>query len=142
MEHVLRKLLLGILALGLIGVLADLVVLQHFEDSWQLVPLVLIGLALAAIGWYLLGGGAVSLRLLQVTMALFVVAGALGMVLHYRGNLEFQLEIDASQHGWELFKKVIHAKAPPALAPGAMAQLGLLGLAYVFRHPALGQERS
>ncbi len=137
MDHTFRKLVLAVLVLGQVGVLADLLVLNHFEDSWQLVPLVLIGLALAAIAWYLLGGGAVSLRLLQVTMALFVVAGAAGMVLHYRGNLEFQLEIDASQHGWELFKKVIHAKAPPALAPGAMAQLGLLGLAYVFRHPAL-----
>jgi hypothetical protein len=137
MEHTLRKFVLAILVIGQVGVLADLLVLNHFEDSWQLVPLVLIGLALAAVAWYLLGGGAASLRLLQVTMALFVVAGAAGVVLHYRGNLEFQLEIDASQHGWALFKKVIHAKAPPALAPGAMAQLGLLGLAYVFRHPAL-----
>jgi hypothetical protein len=140
MDHTFRKLVLAVLVIGQVGVLADLLVLNHFEDSWQLVPLVLIGLALGAIAWYLLGGGAVSLRLLQVTMALFVVSGVLGVVLHYRGNLEFQLEIDASQHGWELFKKVIHAKAPPALAPGAMAQLGLLGLAYVFRHPALGPK--
>jgi hypothetical protein len=29
-------------------------------------------------------------------------------------------------------EKVLHAKAPPLLAPGMMMQLGLLGLAYVF----------
>ena len=139
MEPALRKLILVILAVGLLGVLADLILLKHFEDSWQLVPLVLIGLAGGAIVWFLLGGGAPSLRLLQVTMGLFLVAGIAGVVLHYRGNLEFQLEIDASQHGWNLFSKVIHAKAPPALAPGAMAQLGLLGLAYLYRHPVLGR---
>ena len=64
---------------------------------------------------------------------------SLGIVLHYRGNLEFQLEIDATQSSWDLFRKVIHAKAPPALAPGAMTQLGLLGLVYTFRHPALSR---
>ena len=136
----LRRFVLAILTFGLFGVLADLIALKHFEDSWQLVPLVLIGLAFVAIGWYLAGGGAPSVRLLQILMVFFVVAGAIGVVLHYRGNLEFQLEIDSSQRGWELFKKVIQAKAPPAFAPGAMAQLGLLGLAYAFRHPAFGQK--
>ena len=38
-----------------------------------------------------------------------------------------------------LFWKAMAAKTPPALAPGAMTQLGLLGLAYAFRHPALGR---
>ena len=132
-----RAFLLGLLVLGQLGVLAELIVLNHFEDSWQLVPFVLIGLGLGTIAWNLLGGGAPSLRLLQAVMVMFVVAGAAGIVLHYRGNLEFQLDIDASQHGWALFKKVIHAKAPPALAPGAMAQLGLLGLTFAFRHPDL-----
>ncbi len=138
--RVLRAFILVLLTLGLAGVLAELVALQHFEDSWQLAPIVLIGLAVAAIVWYLVGGGAPSLRLLQATMVLCIAAGVAGIVLHYRGNLEFQLEIDPSQAGWALVKKVLQAKAPPALAPAAMAQLGLLGLAYVFRHPALGRR--
>jgi len=100
---------------------------------------VLIGLSLLTIVSYLFGGGAASIRLLQGLMALCVLAGVLGVVLHYRGSLEFQLEIDPSQRGWDLFSKVIQAKAPPTLAPGAMAQLGLLGLVYAFRHPALGR---
>lgn len=136
----LRRFVLAVLTLGLFGVLADLIALKHFEDSWQLVPLLLIGLAVGTIVWYLAGGGAASVRLLQILMLFFVVAGALGVVLHYRGNMEFQLEIDPSQRGWDLFSKVIQAKAPPAFAPGAMAQLGLLGLAYAFRHPAFGQK--
>jgi len=32
------------------------------------------------------------------------------------------------------------AKTPPALAPGAMIQLGLLGLVYTYRHPFIRQS--
>ena len=60
-----------------------------------------------------------------------------GVWLHCRGNLEFQLDIDASQSAWTLFWKVLRAKAPPALAPGALIQLGLLGLVFTYKHPAL-----
>ena len=70
-------------------------------------------------------------------MGFFLIAGALGVVLHYRGNLAMQLDMDPGQPAWGLFWKVMRAKAPPALAPGAMAQLGLLGLIYCHRHPAL-----
>ncbi len=140
----LRRFMLGLLVLGMLGVSAELVALAHYEDSWQLVPLGLIVLAFVAIAWHLADGSAASIQVFRIVMGLFVLAGILGIVLHYQGNLEFQLEIDPSQSHWTLFQKVIRAKAPPALAPGAMAQLGLLGLAYAFRHPSLertkGQE--
>jgi hypothetical protein len=131
----LRRFLLALLVLGLGGVGAELVALAHYEDSWQLVPLVLIALAFAVIAWHLFDGSHATVRVLRLVMLLFIVAGLTGIVLHYRGNLEFQLEIDPSQSHWTLFKKVIRAHSPPALAPGAMAQLGLLGLAYTYRHP-------
>jgi len=137
----LRRFVLVVLTIGMFGVLADLIALKHFEDSWQLVPLLLIGLALGAIVWYLAGGGAASVRLLQVLMLFFVVAGALGVVLHYRGNMEFQLEMDPTLSGMALAAKVLRAKAPPTLAPGVMAQLGLLGLVYTYRHPAVRSRR-
>jgi hypothetical protein len=69
-------------------------------------------------------------------MALCVVAGAVGVWLHYRGNVEWELERDASLGGVRLFWEAIRG-ATPALAPGALSQLGLLGLAYAHRHPAL-----
>ena len=133
----LRSLLLALICLGIAGLTTELVLLSHFEDAWQLVPLVLLAQGASAVVWQLLAPTAISTRYFQLTMALMAVAGVAGIVLHYRGNLEFQLEIDATQSSWDLFRKVIHAKAPPALAPGAMTQLGLLGLVYTFRHPAL-----
>ena len=69
-------------------------------------------------------------------MALCVVTGAVGILLHYRGNVEFELERDGSIRGLRLFWEAIRG-ATPALAPGALSQLGLLGLAYTYRHPSL-----
>ena len=133
-----RWLLLGLLGIGLAVTGLDLLLLDHHEDVWQLIPLILIALAFMAVVWQAITRDATSLRVLQALMVLFVLAGAAGVVLHYRGNMAFQLEMDATQSGWTLFNKVIRAKAPPAMAPAAMAQLGLIGLIYSYRHPALG----
>jgi uncharacterized membrane protein len=78
---------------------------------------------------------------LQITMVLFIAAGLLGVVLHYQANVEFQREVDPSIAGWALLSKAMTAKTPPALAPGSMVQLGLIGLAYSFRYPS-GQRRA
>ena len=131
----LRRLLLGLLVLGLAGTATDLLLLAHYEDAWQLIPLVLVGFAaLAAIA---VAGRpvppVVAVRLFQATMLLLIVSGAVGMVLHYRANMEFKLEMDPSLSGFALFSSVVRAKAPPALAPATLALLGLLGLTSVFR---------
>ena len=70
------------------------------------------------------------------------VSGATGTVLHYRANMEFKLEMDPSMSGLALFWSVVQAKAPPALAPGNMALLGLLGLACAFRLDGSSTSRS
>ena len=74
---------------------------------------------------------------MRILMVLFVAAGFLGMAMHYNGNREFQQEMDPSLAGWPLFVKIITSKAPPALAPAAMIQMGLLGCSIPIRHPAL-----
>ena len=147
----LRRLLLGLLLLGLVGTAAELVLMGHDEDAWQLIPLVVIAMAVLASGALLWGQTGVrprvrpgsdrsdraarssTVRFFRVSMLLLVLSGALGAVLHYRANMEFKLEMDPSLNGWALFSSVIQAKAPPALAPGNMALLGLLGFACVFR---------
>jgi hypothetical protein len=137
-----RHLLLAILTIGLVGTGADLLLLEHYEDAWQAAPLVLVAAALAAIAWTVSTRGALALAALRVTMAAFIAAGGLGIVLHYRSNQEFQQEVDPSLGGWPLVVAVMRAKAPPALAPAAMIQLGLLGLLYTYRHPALSPADS
>ena len=135
-ELQLRRLILALLALGLAGVGVELVALGHFEDPLQLVPLGLIAGALGVIAWHAVAGRRNSLRALRVIALLLMVSGGAGVFFHYRGNMEFQLDTNPDLSGWPLFAKILHAKAPPALAPGVMAQLGLLGLIYTFRHLA------
>ena len=144
----LRRLLLGLLVLGLVGTAAELVLMGHDEDVWQLIPLVVIAMAVLASGALLWGqtgvrpasdGGQTprarssTVRFFRLSMLLLILSGVLGAVLHYRANMEFKLEMDPSLTGFALFSSVVRAKAPPALAPATLALLGLLGLTSVFR---------
>ena len=130
-----RLLLLIILALGLLGTGVELLLLGHTEDVWQWVPLILLAAGLIIIGIWVRRRRRWSLRAFQATMLLCVVAGPVGMWQHYTGNVEFELEMTPAMSGLELFGEAMTG-AMPALAPGAMVQLGLLGLLYAFRHPA------
>jgi hypothetical protein len=119
---------LAILIVGLAGTAVELLLLGHDESLTQLVPLILIVIGVVVIIWHLVADSSMSLRLMRITMTAFVGAGVLGIVLHYKGSVEFQKELDPSITGFELFKKAMQSKAPPALAPGTLVQLGLLGL--------------
>jgi hypothetical protein len=124
----LRRLLLALLAMGLAGTGLELLLLEHFEDVWQVVPLVLIALGLIVTGWRLLRPGPGNLRAFRLVMVLMLASGALGLFLHYRGNSEFELENTPGIAGFALFREAMTG-ATPALAPGAMILFGLLGLA-------------
>jgi len=132
----LRVLLMATLALGIVGVGVELLLLEHTDGVQQLVPVTLLGLGLLVLLWHGVAGGASSLRAIQAIMALFVASGFVGIVWHYQGNMEFELETYPSISGLALFKEAMMG-ATPALAPGTMIQLGLIGLAYTYRHPLL-----
>ena len=128
----LRLWILVVLVLGLLGTVTELVLLSHYEQPVQLVPVVLIVLALVVLIWHAIGRSAASLRVLSGLMVLFVLASFAGFAAHFYGSAEFQLDLEQSPSNWELVEKVMRAKAPPLLAPGMMMQLGLLGLAYIY----------
>jgi len=139
--RVTRRVLLAILVLGLIGSGVELLLLKHTDGLWQLVPLFQIGVALVVLGWHAVAPGPASLRALQVLMAMFLLSGIAGVLLHYRGNMAWELERMPGTGGWELFRRAVRG-ATPALAPGAMLQLGLVGLLYTYRHPAAKRTRA
>jgi hypothetical protein len=132
----LRRVLLALVALGAAGLVAELLLLEHYESAWQFTPLVLLGAVLVAAAVVARRPSPSSVRFFQTMMALCVASGLLGVFLHYRGNVEFELEREPLLGGLRLFWEAMRG-ATPALAPGAMAQLGLLGLVYSYRHPAL-----
>ena len=137
MRASLRQLILALVFVGVVGLEIELALLRHAESFTQWIPHIalLAGLIVSAAVYLRPGSG--TLRIFQVTMAIYVLVGALGVYLHLRGNVEFALERDASLSGLMLLWKALRG-ATPALAPGALAQLGLLGLLYTYRHPALG----
>jgi hypothetical protein len=131
----LRALLLGVFLLGALGTAAELVLLEHYEDPWQWAPLALLGAGLLAVGLLHARPTAALVRLVRALMGLFVASGAVGVALHLKGNVEFELEMQPSLAGLALAWEALRG-ATPALAPGTMLQLGLVGLAYTYRHPA------
>ncbi len=130
--ELLRRWILGVLVLGLVGTVIELLLLAHYEQPLQFVPLVLIAAAMVVIVWQVRRRDAASLAAFKIVMVLFAVSGFVGIAAHFYGSAEFQLEIDPSIRTWDLLMKVIHAQAPPLLAPGMMLQLGLIGLAYAY----------
>lgn len=132
----LRTGLLLIFVVGVVGTLVELLLLEHWKEWTQWAPLVMLAVGLLLAGGWAFGHSRLLLRLFRGLMVVFVAAGVVGVWLHYRGNVEWELETDISMKGWALFKAAITG-ATPALAPGTMVQLGLVGLAYTFRHPAL-----
>ena len=127
-----RRALYGILVLGLLGTGVELLLLGHTDGAWQIAPLVLIGISLGTAGWRAFDRGTTSLWPFRAAMLLNAASGLVGTYLHYRGNVEFELEMSPGLGGFELFAEAMTG-ATPALAPGAMALLGLIGLAAELR---------
>ena len=137
----LRRGALLIFVLGTLGLGAELLLLGHFEEWRQQVPLVLLGLGLVLLAARLLYRGALILRLFRWTMLAFVLGGLAGLWLHLSANMEFELEMYPTLSGLELLAKALGG-ALPALAPGALVQLGLIGFLYTYQHPALRREQT
>jgi len=130
-----RRVLAAILVAGLLGSGVELLLLKHTDGLWQILPLLLIGASLLVLGWHAAAPGRASVRAVQAMMLVCVLSGLAGVLLHYRGNAEWELERMPGTHGWELFRHAVMG-ATPALAPGTMLQLGLVGLLFCHRHPA------
>lgn len=122
-----RILLLTLFVIGTAGLLVELVLLEHYEDIWQLIPMVLLAAGLVLVAWYAFRPSPASQQAFRGLMLAYLASGIVGVFLHYQVNTEFELERDGGLRGLGLFTEAIYG-ATPTLAPGAMVQLGLLGL--------------
>jgi hypothetical protein len=132
----LRRVLLALVVLGIVGLVLELVFLEHYDEWTQWIPLALLGAALPLAAVVAARPSRGAIRVFQAMMLAFVAAGIVGLVLHYRGNVEFEVENEPGVRGLQLVWRSLRG-ATPTLAPGALAQLGLLGLVAAHRHPAL-----
>ncbi|NKB70245.1 MAG: hypothetical protein GKR89_24505 [Candidatus Latescibacteria bacterium] len=135
----LRRLVWALFVLGSLGICAELLLLGHFESNQQRIPLALIILCLAALAWHGLSRGATPLRAFRLIAGLLALSGLLGLYYHIQANIEFETEMYPDRQGLELAWEALRG-ALPALAPGAIVQLALLGLAYTYGHPRLDKS--
>jgi len=135
------QLLLALVVIGIVGLEVELALLRHAESFSQWIPHVTLFIGLLTTAAIYFRPGARTLKAFQVMMIVFLLVGGLGVYFHLHGNVEFALERDPSLSGVRLLWKALRG-ASPALAPGALAQLGLLGLLYGYKHPALTRDNT
>ena len=134
----LPRLLLAIWHVGLLGVAAELVLLEHYEDALQLAPFGAIAAGIAVGTWLALRPGRVATHAFRAVLALFLLSGLVGLVLHYRGNAEFERERDPTIGGLKLLWESLGG-ATPALAPGTMILFAFIGYAVLVSEAAAGR---
>lgn len=137
----LRHFALALAALASLMTPLELILVKHYTQSAMLIPFALVALALLAILAVVLKPTPLVIRLFRGVMGLLFVASAIGVFFHLRGNLSVARDIDPTLSGLSLIWGALTGAAP-ALAPGLLAQVGLLGLAYTFHHPNLAATKT
>ena len=127
-----RRVILGVLLLGMLGLIVELSLLGHYEDVLQWIPIAVLVGGVATLLLQLARPRRWTLLLVELVMVLLIGCGVFGMYLHYSGSRQFQLEMDPSMRGTQLLWHVLRAKSPPTLSPGTLGQMGILGLGYAY----------
>ena len=125
-----KPVLLTALLFMLLGTALELYLLDHFEDTLQLIPLLCIGILIALISISFFHKTKQVLRFIKVTLVLTALSGLYGIFLHLRANYEFELEMKPTANSWDLIIESMSG-ALPALAPSSMIVLALIGYSYI-----------
>jgi len=132
-EHIrirLAKLLFVAIAFMAVGVVLELYLIGHFEDVFQLVPIITIALSFF-IGIALWSKPLVNrVRLFKFSLLLCTISGFLGVFLHIKANYEFEKEMNTKASVTQLLIDSMSG-AFPALAPGSMILFALIGYSYL-----------
>ncbi len=137
--QILRRIILGIIFIGTVGAVVELFFIGHYKEFTQWPPFILLGLT--AIGVILMTRNP-SPRMVQLfrwLMVIVALSSLAGIFFHLKGNVEFKMETKPDLKGLTLLWKSMLGGIP-ILAPGIMAQIGMLGLGYTFKHPNLEVE--
>lgn len=127
-EHRMRWMLKALLFLGILGIGGELALIGHTVGINQTLPLIAMGLAVFALALDVFGRSRLGTGVLRLAMVGLIAVGGLGLWYHYESNAEFERELDAEASAWAIFVESMRSHSPPALAPGALALLGGIGL--------------
>jgi len=132
----LRRFLLVLAGSLCFGTVVDLLLVEHRQDLFQLIPFVLSRLGLIAVLAALLRPQRTTLRMLQIVMVLNILGSLFGVYEHVEHNMAFALEIRPNTTTSAAFWAALSG-ANPLLAPGILALAAIIALAATYYHPAL-----
>ena len=114
----------------MIGTLLELYLLDHYEDTWQLIPILCIGAALVNLFILFFRRSQVVITLFKLVLVLTSFSGIYGVVLNLQANYEFEQDMKPTANFWELFSESLSG-ALTTLAPMSLLVLAFTGYSYL-----------
>ena len=141
----LRRGLLGLAGLTVLGLAVELAADRHWTQAIQLIAWVALAVATLAIVLVLGTASPARLRLARILAVAVMLSAILGIWEHVEGNHDAGALDRNYQDSWDMLPPstqwwlaVSKTVGPsPPLAPAALAQAGLCVLLATLRHPAL-----
>jgi amino acid permease len=125
-----KRILLLAFAFMTIGTLLELFLLEHFEDTWQSIPVLCIAVSMLVMLMLFFKKTRIITNLFKIVLVLSALSGFLGVYFHLNANFEFEQEMKPTANDWDLFVESLSG-AFPALAPLSMIILALIGYSYL-----------
>jgi hypothetical protein len=135
----LRRVLLALATMLLLGTLVELWLVNHTEDAIQWVPFVLCGLALVAILLYVLRKTPITIWFLRIVMTLMILGSGLGIYLHVSNNMALEREMHPNARSSQIWRKGFGG-ANPLLAPGILAISAILTLLASYKYDVVNSS--
>ena len=125
-----KKMIVLALLFMMIGTLLELYLLDHYEDAFQLIPVLCIAFSLINLIILFLKKSKIIIKLFKLVLVLTSFSGIYGVFLHLQSNFEFEQDMKPTATNWELFSESLSG-ALPTLAPMSMLVLAFIGYSYL-----------
>lgn len=112
------------------GTMLELLLIGHYEDVFQLIPICCIGLVVLISGFLYFFRTRILKHIFKSLLIITTLSGFYGVYLHLFSNFEFELEMQPTANNWDLIIESFTG-ALPVLAPFSMIVLALIGYSYL-----------
>lgn len=138
-EARLRMILCSLAVLVYLITPIELILLEHTEDPQQLIPFAAAFFGLVTAGWVLVDPTRARIMAARAVSVVIAVVTLIGVGLHFRANLELELEISPGTTAADVWLDAAFGAAP-LLASGILLLGALLVLGATYAHPAIRHD--
>ena len=126
----LKQVLVFALLFMIVGSLLELYLLDHYEDTWQLIPILSVGTTLVTLLILFFKKTTKVVNLFKAVLILTALSGVYGVYLHLQSNFEFEQDMKPTATNFELITDSLSG-ALPTLAPMSLVVLACIGYSYL-----------